>query len=81
MFEAGLNLPPEKFDFGILIGPIIMGIGCGLAGVSAASLYLYLPLNSLRVAFYWGVCFMGGIKIGELMEKIGNKIFKKTQSH
>ena len=81
MFEAGLNLPPEKFDFGILIGPIIMGIGCGLAGVSAASLYLYLPLNSLRVAVYWGVCFMGGIKIGELMEKIGNKIFKKTPSH
>ena len=74
-------MPPEKFDFGILMGPIIMGIGVGLAGVNAVSLYLHLPLNSLRVAFYWGLCFMGGIKVGELMEKIGSKLWKKAPSH
>lgn len=51
---------PIKFN--LIIGSIIFGIGWGLGGLKPASVLLLMPLESIKIVFYWGLSALIGMK-------------------
>lgn len=46
----------------LFIGAIIFGIGWGLGGLKPTTVLLLMPLESIKIVFYWGLSCLLGMK-------------------
>lgn len=63
-----------RFTIGELIGPIIFGVGWALTGFTIGTVYLFIPLKTMKVTFYWGLSCCAGLKLMDLFEGVGNRL-------
>lgn len=74
VFADCIENPEEKVNFSLVFGSICFGVGWGLAGMCPGTMYAVIPLTSLKVPFYWGVPCILGIKLADIIKKLGNRL-------
>lgn len=67
-----LNDPRGKIDGPLIIGALLFGLGWGIGGLCPGPFILLLPLKDLRIPIFWGISFVVGMKIVQLLG-IGKK--------
>lgn len=61
--------PHRGFSPKVIFGSVLFGLGWGIGGLCPGPFILTIP-NSLKIAFYWGLPFFFGQKLGQIA--IGN---------
>ena len=62
VFESHSVRDDSGFKYQLIIGSLLYGIGWGLGGLGVASLLVLLPLESIKIVFYWGLACLIGMK-------------------
>lgn len=60
----------------MIVGSAIFGVGWGLCGICPAPLLATIPVSNIKVAFYWGISCVIGIKTIEFLQFVFGKLFK-----
>ena len=62
----------SKLRYQLVVGAVLYGIGWGLGGLRVDSVLVLLPLESIKIVFYWGLACLIGMKFS-------HKVFEETQ--
>ena len=65
--EKGLFDYRGELDWKLIVGSILFGLGWGIGGLCPGPFLLLIPLNSLKIPVFWGVPFLVGMKISQLI--------------
>jgi len=71
-----LSDPRGHVDWKLIIGSFLFGIGWGIGGLCPGPFLLLIPLHNLRIPVFWGLSFLVGMKISQLLNspKAAHKI-------
>jgi len=62
LFNTEISPQKDKIRLNLFLGTIIYGVGLGLGGLDPITVLLQLPLESIKIAFYWGISCILGMK-------------------
>jgi uncharacterized membrane protein YedE/YeeE len=56
-----------NLDWKLLIGSFMFGLGWGIGGLCPGPFLLLIPQSDLRIAVFWGLSFIIGTKLTQLL--------------
>lgn len=65
IFASELIQDKSPLKLNLFVGAIIFGIGWGLGGLKPATVLLLMPLESIKIIFYWGLSCLIGMKAAQ----------------
>lgn len=78
--ETGLSDPRGSVDWKLIFGSFCFGLGWGIGGLCPGPFLLLIPLNSLKIPVFWGVPFIVGMKISQLINNKKPALEAKTKT-
>lgn len=68
MFTTSVENPEEIINSSLVIGAVLFGVGWGLGGICPGPFYAMVPMTNMKMAVYWGVPYIFGLKFGTFVE-------------